>query len=202
MHGGDCWCELHVGVSMKSWCIIITLQYHYQHIFLFATCSKIVIPWSPFISQLVLKLICTWSWTGGITAFGGCTSCARIVLRKAAPYTRWFNHIKPKLFWGLPGPRGGGGTLCPLQNFYIFGWLLWNLVQMKNKSWSKRWYHQIFSRPSCGGAFPQNVQNVTTIMKYDSKAYGMLSKSLIFEAVILILQDLWPQYVIFDIFDD
>ena len=33
----------------------------------------------------------------------------------------FFNHIKPKLFWGLPGPRGGGGAHCaPLHNIYIF----------------------------------------------------------------------------------
>ena len=28
------------------------------------------------------------------------------------------NPIKPKLFWGLPGP--GGAHCAPLQNFYIF----------------------------------------------------------------------------------
>ena len=34
------------------------------------------------------------------------------------------NPIKPKLYWGLPGPRGGGGAHCaPLHNFYIF-WLI------------------------------------------------------------------------------
>ena len=47
---------------------------------------------------------------------------------------RYFNPIKPKLFWGLPGPGGGGGggggEGPPSRISIFFGRLLWNLVQM------------------------------------------------------------------------
>ena len=38
--------------------------------------------------------------------------------------------LNPKLFWGLPDPRGGGGHIVPLQNFYISPDCSKNLAQV------------------------------------------------------------------------
>ena len=95
------------------------------------------------------------------------------------------NHIKAKLFWSLPGPREGGGAMSPSRISIFLNRLRWNLAQMLNRSWSKRWYHQNFLRSPCEDAIPQNV---TKNEKIWWKRYSMLWQRLIFEAVVLKFQ--------------